>query len=143
METSSDIRAKKAAAAVNQIKVTADEFFTEDLVGQLRKNGCPYPKFMPKILEDQGIIKRKKGILTFLSNEPIYYGLLKFALDKASEYNIQYANKSKKVENRVEESFEVTALHALASINTTLLIEELKRRGEYRIQLVVTQVIDC
>jgi len=152
METASISRAKKAAAAVNQIKATGNEFLTEDLIIQLRKNGCPYPKTLPRILEKLEIVKKSKGITTFLHPEPVFYGLLVAELDKSSENCMKYTTKSLKKKKGIstkELLFDkaMVVLQTtedpiyLASADTNRLIEELKKRGDFIIQEKVTQLI--
>jgi glutaredoxin len=142
METPSIVRAKKAAAAVNQIKATGNEFLTEDLIIQLQKNGCPYPKNMPRILERQGLVKKVKGITTFLYSEPVFHGLLVAELDKSSvncrKYTIKSLNKKKG--NDSAPTIEIEA--GLESVPLNLLIEEIKRRGDFTISQKLVQIIN-
>lgn len=143
METASIARAKKAAAALNQIKCTGNEFLTEDLIIQLRKNGCPYPKTLPKILEKQGLIIKERGVTTFLNPEPVFYGLLSDGLDKAAENCKTYTNNSVKKRKGISQSAPAIEIGVgLGLVPLELLIEEVKRRGDFTISQKLVQIIN-
>lgn len=152
METSSDLRAKKAAAAISQLRKHDQEFITKDFIDQLRQNGCPYPQIIPKILKEQKLITRTQGFITFVNDEPIFFGLLKAGLNKAgvaaAQYNVKFKTKQMGlIELNCEKAKPMLiALNDpkdLSYIDTNLLIEELKTRGDYKVQLTITQIIDC
>lgn len=148
MVTPSDLRAKKAVAAIAQVRAKDNEFITSDFVAQLRKNGCPFPAVIPKLLEQQGLAHKSKGFIKFLSKEPVYYSVLVSGLEQASldcaKYNSISKSKKKPAEKEIVLNKTTTENPAvLSSISTENLITELKKRGDYRIQQTVTQLIDC
>ena len=80
--TSSEKRAKKAAAAIAQIRSLGQAFNSKELVELLKRAKCPYASYLPKILLAAEVVTKDKKIYSFVSPEPVYFGILKRRLDE-------------------------------------------------------------
>jgi hypothetical protein len=77
-------RALKASRAISEVR-KHHKFTYNELEMLLRKAKCPYATSVISILIKSGIINKHQGLYSFVSNKPVYYGLLKPGLKKASE----------------------------------------------------------
>lgn len=144
-KTNPETRAKKAASAVNQVKVTKSAFtynFKEkkdELVEMLKKCECPYPVAVAASLVNHNLIKKESGLYTFMTDTPIHFSLLINDLNRASK------NAAKKNENYLKKVRTVPADQLVESpklLTDEELIMYLKNKG-YRILRPVTNFEEC
>lgn len=147
-------RAKKAAAAINQVKVTKNSFTydrkanKDELVDMLRKCECPYPAAVAKSLVDHNLVKRDSGIYTFMTDSPIHYTVILNDLNKASKKAVDSVTNapSQKAKKELGQKVigtisEVNTLTPLV-ITAEMAINYLKSEG-YKIYKPITQFEEC
>jgi len=107
MKTNPEIRAKKAAFAINQVKMIKHFFMynfntkKDELVNLLRENECPYPTVVAALLVRRNFIKKKAGLYAFTTDKPIYYKCILNDLNNAVKASCEASrnqyNKTAKV----------------------------------------------
>lgn len=150
-KTDPENRAKKAAAAINQVRVTKESFSyniktkKDELVDMLRKCGCPYPHAVASSLVNHELVNKTDGLYTFKTNIPVHFSIVRSALDKAAR---QAEKKNKKYMEKLKTQSVTTDLDNPAEVkihgfNTENdIIAYLKSKG-YRILRPVTNFEEC
>ena len=90
----SEQRARMAASAIAHVRMHGEKFTKEELIQNLKNINCPYALAVFSFLKKEGLISKNNGVYTFADSKPVYFGILKPALDEASSKNIGYFKKS-------------------------------------------------
>lgn len=147
MKANPETRAKKAAAAINQVKMTKHSFMydfntkKDELVDFLRKCECPYPVAIAASLVRQNLVKKEAGLYTFMTSEPIHYKIILNDLNHAAKTACDSARKQYNKTVKTTETKTTTVVEAKI-INDDEVINYLKNKG-YRILRPVTNFEEC
>lgn len=151
MKITPEIRAKKASAAVNQVKMTKSHFTynwkekRDELVDLLRKCGCPYPVAVVSSLISHNLIKRDNGIYTFTTTTPIHYTTLINDLNKVSKKAVESVVNAPSTKSKKKELGEKTIGTSTSTplvITAEIAIKYLKGEG-YKVYKPITQFEEC
>jgi hypothetical protein len=132
--TNSENRSIKVTAAIAEVRKQKDSFSKAELISALKSANCPYANEIPKILVSTGVVKKEKGIFTFIFPEPVFHKKLIHDLNKVAEK----VSESKKKWLDHHSKCEVTIEH----FSTDDAILFLKERG-FKIMRPITEYVEC
>ena len=98
MHTTQTIQtAQTIALTLNNCKHSFINFTLEQLSQFLKKENCPYWSKIPTILIEKNIIEKNyKSFYNFISESPIYYGIIESGIHKINNKQKTYNEKWKK-----------------------------------------------
>lgn len=132
--TNSENRSIKVTSAIAEVRKQKDSFSKADLINALKSANCPYANEIPKILVNTGVVKKEKGIFTFVSPEPVFHKKLIHDLNKVAEKVSVSKKKWLDHHTKCEVNIE--------SFTTDDAILFLKERG-FKVLKPVTEYIEC